>query len=69
MRPHFANLGKAVLVAPSAAAAYSVNAMRVNGVECTPAVPLVGLHGTKFERTFIALKPDAVQRGLIGDII
>lgn len=69
MRPLFAKLGKAALVTSSAAAAYSVNAMRVNSVECTPAVPLVGLHGTKFERTFIALKPDAVQRGLIGDII
>lgn len=32
-------------------------------------IPLVGLPGTKFERTFIAFKPDAVQRGLIGELI
>jgi len=32
-------------------------------------VPLVGIPGTKKERTFIAIKPDGVQRGLIGEII
>ena len=32
-------------------------------------VPLTGLPGTKFERTFIAFKPDGVQRGLIGEMI
>lgn len=32
-------------------------------------VPLTGLPGTKFERTFIAFKPDAVQRGLVGEMI
>ena len=31
--------------------------------------PAAGVVGTKAERTFIALKPDAVQRGLIGKII
>ena len=25
--------------------------------------------GTERERSFVALKPDAVQRGLIGDIV
>lgn len=34
-----------------------------------PAVPFTGVPGTPHERTFIALKPDAVQRGLIGQII
>lgn len=33
------------------------------------AVPFTGLPGTPHERSFVALKPDAVQRGLIGDII
>jgi len=33
------------------------------------AVPVGGQPGTKHERTFIAVKPDGVQRGLIGDII
>jgi len=32
-------------------------------------VPLTGIPGTRFERTFIAIKPDGVQRGLIGEII
>lgn len=32
-------------------------------------VPLTGIPGTKFERTFIAFKPDAVQRSLIGELI
>jgi len=40
-----------------------------------PAVPApgsaghVGVPGTPRERTFVALKPDAVHRGLIGDIL
>jgi len=32
-------------------------------------VPLVGLPGTKNERTFIAVKPDGVQRGIIGEVV
>eukprot|EP01089_Gocevia_fonbrunei_P022583 TRINITY_DN917_c0_g1_i1.p1 TRINITY_DN917_c0_g1~~TRINITY_DN917_c0_g1_i1.p1 ORF type:complete len:234 (-),score=63.78 TRINITY_DN917_c0_g1_i1:48-749(-) len=32
-------------------------------------VPHTGLPGTRFERTFIAVKPDGVQRGLVGEII
>ena len=32
-------------------------------------IPHAGLPGTKHERTFIAIKPDGVQRGLIGEII
>jgi len=32
-------------------------------------VPLVGKPGTKTERTFIAIKPDGVHRGLISEII
>jgi nucleoside-diphosphate kinase len=32
-------------------------------------VPLTGLPGTKYERTFIAIKPDGVQRNLIGEIV
>jgi len=31
--------------------------------------PIFGLPGTNQERTFIAVKPDGVHRGLIGDII
>merc|ERR1712137_1409304 len=32
-------------------------------------VPIYGVPGTKQERTFIAIKPDGVQRGLIGEIV
>jgi len=32
-------------------------------------VPHGGLPGTQFERTFIAVKPDGVQRGLVGEVI
>lgn len=33
------------------------------------AIPVQGIPGTNQERTFLAVKPDGVQRGLIGDII
>ena len=32
-------------------------------------LPVYGKPGTNQERTFLAIKPDGVQRGLIGDII
>eukprot|EP01123_Difflugia_compressa_P005957 TRINITY_DN18089_c0_g1_i1.p1 TRINITY_DN18089_c0_g1~~TRINITY_DN18089_c0_g1_i1.p1 ORF type:complete len:239 (-),score=41.37 TRINITY_DN18089_c0_g1_i1:75-740(-) len=32
-------------------------------------LPISGLPGTKNERTFIAVKPDGVQRGIVGEII
>ncbi|KAF2076178.1 hypothetical protein CYY_002531 [Polysphondylium violaceum] len=38
-------------------------------VACADKTPLVGVPGTKFERTFIAIKPDGVNRGLVGEII
>lgn len=34
-----------------------------------PAVAHAGVPGTKHERTFIAIKPDGVQRGLIAEVI
>jgi len=38
--------------------------------QCADAkAPIHGVAGTKTERTFIAVKPDGTQRGLIGDII
>ena len=33
------------------------------------ALPVHGRPGTNQERTFLAVKPDGVQRGLVGDII
>ena len=34
-----------------------------------PKLPVEGIAGTKRERTFLAVKPDGVQRLLVGDII
>jgi nucleoside-diphosphate kinase len=33
------------------------------------AIPQAGVYGTKNERSFIAVKPDGVNRGLVGEII
>lgn len=37
-------------------------------IQCD-ALPVYGIPGTNQERTFLAVKPDGVQRGLVGDII
>lgn len=52
----------AFVAAPAAAAAA---APKVNGT----AVPYWGKAGTKYERTFIAVKPDGVQRELIPEVM
>jgi len=45
-------------------------AKRTFGVEGRESkVPPEGIFGTKFERSFIAVKPDGVQRALVGEII
>jgi len=41
----------------------------LNGVVKCDALPVYGVAGTNQERTFLAVKPDGVQRGLVGDII
>uniref|UniRef100_A0A7S1FUF7 Nucleoside diphosphate kinase n=1 Tax=Corethron hystrix TaxID=216773 RepID=A0A7S1FUF7_9STRA len=38
-------------------------------VEVSKKLPVCGVPGTNQERTFLAVKPDGVQRGLVGDII
>lgn len=43
--------------------------MTQSSVQCAKTLPPEGIPGTKHERTFIALKPDAVQRGLTAKII
>ena len=37
--------------------------------QCEGGLPVYGVPGTNQERTFLAVKPDGVQRGLVGDII
>jgi len=48
-----------------------MSAMAVSGIAmCVEEkIPHEGVPGTQTERTFIAIKPDGVQRGLIGEII
>jgi len=54
----------------STGAALFSGASYVKTIECAPAtLPPHGVAGTKNERTFIAIKPDGVQRGLVGEII
>jgi len=62
---------QSVLLAASATAitAYGLLASNKPAHAETKAVPLVGIPGTINERTFIAVKPDGVQRGLVGEII
>jgi nucleoside-diphosphate kinase len=43
-------------------------ATSLNTVQCE-ALPVYGKPGTNQERTFLAVKPDGVQRGIVGDII
>eukprot|EP00977_Amphora_coffeiformis_P020318 scaffold8099_cov162-Amphora_coffeaeformis.AAC.1 len=45
---------------------WSQNDDRITSCE---ALPVYGKPGTNQERTFLAVKPDGVQRGLVGDII
>lgn len=52
-----------------AAAAASWDNASSNSTFCEGALPVYGKPGTNQERTFLAVKPDGVQRGLVGDII
>ena len=60
--------GLALLAATTTAAIAKNNQDNNTVVSCDP-LPVYGVPGTNQERTFLAVKPDGVQRGLIGDII
>eukprot|EP00004_Rigifila_ramosa_P022436 TRINITY_DN611_c0_g1_i1.p2 TRINITY_DN611_c0_g1~~TRINITY_DN611_c0_g1_i1.p2 ORF type:complete len:214 (+),score=57.24 TRINITY_DN611_c0_g1_i1:42-644(+) len=48
----------------------AVGSLAMGGaIHAAPATPIHGVPGTNKERTFIAVKPDGVQRGLVGEII
>ncbi|KAJ1649236.1 nucleoside diphosphate kinase Ndk1 [Dispira simplex] len=47
----------------------STSANLTQGVYLDDRTPSAGIKGTTQERTFIAVKPDGVQRGLVGEII
>jgi len=59
-------LGGAALLAGYGLVEANKSRFVVNAAE---KVPYYGAPGTSAERTFIAVKPDGVQRGLIGDVI
>jgi len=59
---------KASLALATAAVASSLVMADRNTAQCD-ALPVYGVAGTNQERTFLAVKPDGVQRGIIGDII
>lgn len=56
-------------MAAGAAAAVSSSSSMMLVSSCEGALPVWGKPGTNQERTFLAVKPDGVQRGLVGDII
>jgi len=58
----------AICVAAATTATLGV-AAATTATATADALPLEGRPGTNFERTFIAIKPDGVQRGLIAKII
>lgn len=77
VRPSSARVAIAGAVAASAAAAFAFS--QTNALATAHAAPAVtasgkiipphGIHGTQYERSFLAIKPDGVQRGLIAKII
>ncbi|KJE90053.1 nucleoside diphosphate kinase B [Capsaspora owczarzaki ATCC 30864] len=63
---------RALTVAAAAAAAFAGATLLVNKLnadEVNAATSVAGVENTPSERSFIALKPDAIQRGLIADIV
>ncbi len=61
-------LASIAFVGATAVMAYQNDNTSKFAVQCD-AIPVQGVPGTNLERTFLAVKPDGVQRGLIGDII
>jgi len=65
------SLSPKVAVGVAFASLAVLNASMVNNISTCKAgpTPHEGVAGTNQERNFIAVKPDGVQRGLIGDIL
>jgi len=59
--------GASLLVGASVLAGWS--ALKLRKALAAETVPLAGKPGTRFERTFIAIKPDGIERNLIAEII
>ena len=58
-----------LFAASTAAALVTYNQYENKSVASCGGLPVHGIAGTNQERTFLAVKPDGVQRGLVGDII
>lgn len=67
--PQLSHQSKFLTAALIAATSVAVVATSNNKSQCDGPLPVYGAPGTNRERTFLAIKPDGVQRGLIGDII
>jgi nucleoside-diphosphate kinase len=65
----WATLASAAAVVSAAAFLQQTTAGPFTNTTSCEALPVHGKAGTNQERTFLAVKPDGVQRGLIGDII
>lgn len=65
--PNTASVAAGLALVGTAAA---VSSMFSSPTKCSAdPLPVYGVPGTNQERTFLAVKPDGVQRGLVGDII
>lgn len=56
---------------PNSLAAYASSSVSINASAgcASDTIPLAGLPGTDQERTFLAIKPDGVDRGLVGKVL
>ncbi|KAJ1735578.1 nucleoside diphosphate kinase Ndk1 [Coemansia sp. BCRC 34490] len=63
--------GTAAVIAAGASFGYTMFASQKQSpaIHADSSIPIYGVAGTSKERTFIAVKPDGVQRGLVSDII
>ena len=66
--PLASKLSGLALLAATTTAIVAKNNQDNTVVSCDQ-LPVYGVPGTNQERTFLAVKPDGVQRGLVGDII
>jgi len=67
--PTASKLATLVAASTAAAAVVTYNQYENKSVASCGGLPVHGIAGTNQERTFLAVKPDGVQRGLVGDII
>jgi len=48
---------------------FSFKSILPQTVYCLDKTPIFGVPGTKKERTFMMVKPDGVQKGIIGEVV